>query len=272
MGFGREAVRHRVERGRLHPVWPGVYAVGRPDLTAHGRWMAAVLTCGDGAALSHGSAAAVWEIAPQRTREIHVSVPPGRRPKRRAEIRVHRRTAIAESEVTQRMGIPVTTPAATLIDLAATLNRNRIEAAVNEADKRDLIDPETLRATLDAVVQRPGTAALRRILDRATYTRTDSALERMFLRLAQDAGLPTPQTQAQVNGHTVDFHWPELGLIVETDGLRYHRTPAQQATDRRRDQAHAAAGVTVLRFTHDQVAHEADDVQATLTQVARRAR
>ncbi len=272
MGFGREAIRHRVERGRLHPVRPDVYAVGRPELTAHGQWMAAVLTCGDGAVLSHGSAAALWEIAPQRTREIDVSVPSGRRPKRRVGIRVHRRTALGESEVTRCAGIPVTTPPATLIDLAAALDRGRLERAINEADKRDLIDPETLRAALDAGVQRPGTAALRRILDRRTFALTESELERRFLALARRAGLPLPDTGARVNGYTVDFHWPDLGLIVETDGLRYHRTPSQQSSDRRRDQAHAAAGLTVLRFTHEQVAHEPDDVQATLSRVARRAR
>ncbi len=107
---------------------------------------------------------------------------------------------------------------------------------------------------------RPGAGRLLRLLDRQTFRLTDSELERMFLRLISDARLPMPQTQVVVRCFRVDFHWPDLGLIVETDGLRYHRTPAQQARDRRRDQLHVAAGLTTLRFTHAQVRHEPDEV------------
>jgi very-short-patch-repair endonuclease len=234
--------------------------------------MAAVLSCGEGAALSHTSAGEVWRILPERPGPLTVSVPAVRRPKRRQGIRVHRRSAWGENDVTAHDGIPVTTPTATLIDLAAQLSRRRLEAAVNEADKLDLIDPETLRASLDDAVGRPGTAALRRSLDRDTYTRTDSALERRFLELARDAGLPRPETQQQLNGFRVDFHWPDLKLVVETDGLRYHRTPAQQAEDRRRDQRHTVAGLTVLRFTHAQVTHEPEHVAATLRAVVHEVR
>jgi very-short-patch-repair endonuclease len=172
-------------------------------------------------------------------------------------------------DVTTRRGIPTTTPTATLMDLAATLKPRQLEAAVNEADKLDLVDPEALRASLDDAFPRPGTAALRRSLDRATYTRTDSDLERRFLRLARAAGLPQPETQAEVNGFRVDFYWPDLQLIVKTDGLRYHRTPVQQASDRHRDQVHTAAGLTVLRFTHGQIAFERGHVRAVLAAVAR---
>jgi very-short-patch-repair endonuclease len=269
LGLGRAAIRHRVERGRLHLVWPGVFAVGRPELTREGRWTAAVLTCGEGAVLSHTSAGELWRILPERPGPVTLSVPAVRRPKRRQRIRVHRRSVLGENDVTAHNGIPVTTPTATLIDLAAQLSRRRLEAAVNEADKLDLIDPETLRATLDDAVRRPGTAALRRTLDRATYTRTDSDLERRFLRLAREAGLPRPKTQQQLNGFRVDFHWRDLKLVVETDGLRYHRTPAQQAQDRRRDQALTVAGLTVLRFTHGQVTHEPEHVTATLRALRR---
>ena len=99
---------------------------------------------------------------------------------------------------------------------------------------------------------------------------TDSELERRFLPIARRAGLPPPQTGRPVNGFKADFFWPELGLVVETDGLRYHRTPIQQTRDRVRDQAHAAAGLTPLRFTHTQVAYEPDHVEGTLRAVARR--
>jgi len=99
---------------------------------------------------------------------------------------------------------------------------------------------------------------------------TDSELERRLLPIARRAGLPQPETGVRVNGFKVDFFWPGLGLVVETDGLRYHRTPAQQAKDRVRDQSHAAAGLTSLRFTYDQVAHQPGRVEATLRTVAGR--
>ena len=115
-------------------------------------------------------------------------------------------------------------------------------------------------------------AALRETLDRRTLVLTDSELERRFLPIARRAGLPPPQTQSMVNGFRVDFSWPELGLVVETDGLRYHRTPAQQAADRVRDQAHTAAGLTPLRFTHAQVAYAPGHVELTLRATAARLR
>jgi very-short-patch-repair endonuclease len=99
---------------------------------------------------------------------------------------------------------------------------------------------------------------------------TDSELERRFLRLVRSAGLPTPQTGRLVSGFRVDFFWPALGLVVETDGLRYHRTPAEQTRDRLRDQAHTAAGLVPLRFTHAQIRFEPDYVVEILRRVTRR--
>jgi very-short-patch-repair endonuclease len=269
LGFRPDAIKHRVSKGRLHPVAWGVYAVGTPHLTRYGRWMAAVLSCGPDAALSDGSAAALLEIRPDRGGKIEVSVPVGvtRRPR---GVVVHRRARRGPWEVTVHRGIPVTSPACTLVDLATRLGRRQLEAAVNEADKRDLIDPESLRFALDNLARRPGVAILRELLDRRTFRLTDSELERRFLPIARRVGLPPPETQENVNGFDVDFYWPDLGLVVETDGLRYHRTPAQQARDRLRDQTHLAAGATPLRFTHAQVRFEPDHVQRILASVARR--
>lgn len=266
LGFSTDAIKHRVATGRLHTVHSGVYAVGRPELTQLGRWMGAVLACGRDAALSHESAAALWGIRPVRRGRIEVSVPPERRPHPKG-IDVHREQDLG---VTTHRGIPVTTPLFTLIALATQISRDRLEAAINEADKLDLIEPEALRRALEASPRRPGIAILRATLDRRTFTLTDSQLERRFLPLARRAGLPKPLTQRRVNGFRVDFFWPELKLVVETDGLRYHRTPAEQARDRLRDQAHTAAGLTPLRFTRAQVRYEPDHVQAILTAVARR--
>jgi very-short-patch-repair endonuclease len=269
LGFSAHSIKHRVINGRLHPVARGVYAVGRPRLTLHGRWMAAVLSCGPKAVLSHESAAALWEIRPVTSNEIEVSVPAWVARRQRGIV-VHRRTVLAAAGVTRLHAIPVTTTICTLVDIATCLERSDLEAAINEADKRDLTDPEELRSALDDMRRRPGVKPLREVLDRRTFTLTDSELERRFLPLVRKAGLPAAETGGFVNGFKVDFYWPELGLIVETDGLRYHRTPAQQARDRLRDHAHAAAGLTPLRFTRAQVRFEPDHVQATLAAVARR--
>jgi very-short-patch-repair endonuclease len=230
--------------------------------------MAAVLSCAPGAVLSHDSAAALWEIRPVPSDEIDLSVP-FNVCRRKRGIVIHRRRQLQEHEVTQHHGIPVTSVILTLVDLATRLERGPLEAMINEADKRDLMDPEEIRSALDQLPHRPGVKALRQTLDRRTFSLTDSELERCFLPIARRAGLSLPETGAYVNGFKVDFYWPELGLVVETDGLRYHRTPAQQTRDRIRDQAHVAAGLTPLRFTRAQVRFEPGYVKATLSATAR---
>ena len=164
---------------------------------------------------------------------IHVSVP-ARVRRCHAGIRVHRRRGLATAHLTRNDGIPVTDPILTLVDLAAYAAPGTTEAAIKRTDKLDLVDPETLRAALPDLAGIPGVSPLRRLLDRRTFRLTDSELERAFLRIVQRAGLEPPQTGVVLNGFKVDFFWPSLGLIVETDGLRYHRTAAQQAVDRRR--------------------------------------
>lgn len=266
LGFTRHAISHRVEEGDLHRVWNGVYAVGRPDLTRHGWWMAAVKACGPGAMLSHASAAALWGIRRFAKGLIHVSVPVNARRGRRG-IDVHRRAPLPRAT---HHRIPVTTIVDTLIDIAPSLSRADLEQAIAEADIRGLTDPERLRQALETVDPRPGVEKLRTTLDRRTYVMTHTHLERRFLPIARRAGLPKPRTQRYLGTHRVDFVWPELGLVVETDGLTYHRTPAQQAADRIRDQTHTAAGRTPLRFTHGQVRFEPGFVEEILTEVRRR--
>jgi very-short-patch-repair endonuclease len=183
---------------------------------------------------------------------------------------VHRRAGLRDGDVTVREGIPVTGPVQTLVDLAGMLDRRALERAVNEADRLDLVDPVTLLRSLDRHRGRRGVAILRDMLDDEAFRLTDSELERSFLRLVREAGLPVPRTGTRLNGFKVDFHWPELNLVVETDGLRYHRTPAQQARDRERDQAHTAAGLIQLRFTHAQVFRDPVRVGRTLRAVVRR--
>jgi very-short-patch-repair endonuclease len=273
LGWRPQAIKHRVTRGRLHPVRRGVYAVGRPALTRNGHWMAAVLLCGPEAFLSHQTAAQLWGISTvdQPARTIHLSVPAHRRPGGHG-IRVHRVRRLPSSDRSEREGIPVTAPIRTIIDLAGSLDSRKLERLVNEADKVGLIDPESLRRALGDRAGQAGVAALRALLDGQDFRLTDSELETRFLRLILGAGLPRPLTQQNVNGFRVDFFWPELRLIVETDGLRYHRTATQQSRDRARDQRHVTAGLVALRFTHFQVTFEASRVVDTLRRVAERQR
>lgn len=267
LGWGKGAIRHGVARGDLHPLHRGVYAVGRRDVSPEGLWMAAVLACGRGAAISHETAAALWGfVVPGDDEPVHVSVPAGRHPDHGNVIRVHRRAQMPP--VTSSNSIPVIEPIYALLDIAAGFEPRRLERAINEADKIGLLRFEQAVQALDRLAGRRGVSKLRAAL--TGHTVTESDLESAFLRLVRRAGLVDPQTQAIVRGYRVDFFWPDLGLVVETDGLTYHRTPTQQARDRRRDQDLTAAGLTCLRFTNAQVRHEAASVIATLRAVARR--
>jgi very-short-patch-repair endonuclease/predicted transcriptional regulator of viral defense system len=265
LGLSASGIKRRVARGRLHPVGRGVYAVGRPHLTQQGRWMAAVLGCGPGAVLSHGSAAALWGFGYEGSRQIEVSVVGAAR--RRPEIRSHRISPLNPVDRTEHQGIPVTGPVRTLVDLAKTLPSLALERAVNEADKRDLTDPDSLRTALPRFASHRGVGRLRTLLDRLTFRLSDSDLEIFFRPIARDAGLPAPQSKQMVNGFEVDFFWPDLGLVIETDGLRYHRTPSQQNRGLRRDQTHTATGMTPLRFSHSQIKFEPDYVRSKLAAV-----
>jgi very-short-patch-repair endonuclease len=233
--------------------------------------MVAVLACGGPrmAALSHSSAAALFKIGVEQAAVIEVSrrspVPldlPG--------ITVHRRPALRDGSYGFYEGIPVTSPVQTLIDLATRDDRLAMERSMNEADKLGLVRTDDLRKALDDHPGEPGVARLRLILDRATFRFTRSELERAFLPLVEQAGLPVPRTSVYVNGYEVDFYFAGLGLVIETDGLTYHRTPAEQKKDRERDQAHTAAGLTCLRFTHGQIKYEPDHVVRTLRATASR--
>ena len=271
LGMSERRIERRIGSGRLHPVWRGVYAVGRPRLGRLGRWMAATLACGAGAVLSHSSAAALWGFGSELPGLVEVSLPPGRS-SQQPGIRAHRRAALPTAEVTTHEGIPVTGPRRTLIDEATQLPRGRLERAINEADKLGLVRADTLHAGLGEHRGEPGVGALRALLDPLTFRLSDSELERAFRPIARAAGLATPETKAWVNGYEVDFFWPELKIVVETDGLQYHRTPSQQRRGLERDQAHLAAGMWPLRFSHWQVKHDPTHVRDVLRRTAARAR
>ena len=230
--------------------------------------MAAILACGGPgvAALSHSSAAELFGIGVEWRSSIEVtrlSFDPIRVP----GVKVYRRANLKAGFVF-RDGIPVTSPVQTLIDLAARHDQVTVERFVNEADRLGLVRTDDLRNALDQHHGERGVGRLREILDRRTFRYTRSELERAFLPLARAAGLPLPHTSVYVNGHEVDFHFPTLDLVIETDGLTYHRTPSQQARDSERDQDHSAAGTHPLRFTHAQIKYEPERVLRTLRATA----
>ena len=167
-----------------------------------------------------------------------------------------------------RLGIPVTQPVRTFLDIALELPDNRLEHAINEADKLDVIDADALRRALEDYPGQPGVRPLRRILDEHTFRLSDDELERLFRPIAVAAGLPIPLTKHMLDKFEVDFFWPDLNLVVETDGWRYHRTPSAQTRDALRFQTHTAAGRTPLRFSHRQVKHEPAHVRRILSATA----
>jgi very-short-patch-repair endonuclease len=266
LGMSPGAIRARLEGGQLHRLWAGVYAVGRPDIGRLGRVKAATLACGDDAQLSHRSGAALWGLCRWPVGLIALAVPSASL-RRRQGIRLHRRAYLGPPRFVR--GIPVAEPVSVLVDLAAESRRQEVEDAVNEADRLDLIRTVRLRDALEGHPRRPGLRRLKLILDSQTFSRAQNALERRFLALVRSAGPPPPDTQRRLGRYRVDFYWPDLGFVVETDSLRHHRTAAEQATDIDRDQAHVRTGLRTLRVTHSQVFHRPDYVCLILEDIFR---
>jgi len=170
-GLSGDSIQRRMAAGRLHPLWRGVYAVGRPEVSCRGRWMAAVLCCGPRALLSHSSAGALWGILAWDG-SIDIVLPQGVS-RRRPGICVHRRLGLDAEHRRQVDGIPVTDPVSTLIDVSACRSRDVLGPAIREADRLDLIDPVSLRAALNSAPRQPGIAQLRSLLDSETFSLTD---------------------------------------------------------------------------------------------------
>jgi very-short-patch-repair endonuclease len=253
LGLGKSAIGDWVKRGRLHGVHRGVYAVRYPTLTRNGRFMAAVLACGEGAALSHFSAAVLWGMLNEWGGAIHVTSDARRR---RPGLVVHE-ASLGGGEVRKRAGIPVTAPARTLIDLADLAPRRTLERAIDEAEYLRLdctgLAPRHGRrgnGTLSSVlaVHRPGS------------TRTRSELEEMFIRLCDSHGLPRPEVNVHVEGYECDFVWREQRLIVETDGAAAHSGERRRVRDLERDAELAAAGWRVIRITYERLLREPERV------------
>jgi very-short-patch-repair endonuclease/predicted transcriptional regulator of viral defense system len=265
LGLGDSAIGRRLTSGRLHAVHHGVYAVGHRVLTARGRWMAAVLACGPAAALSHASAGALWELRASAAVIVDVTVPrTGSR--KRPGLRIHRPRTIGSDEIATHDGIPVTTPARTILDLAATLQRRPLERLLDSAENARLTDVASLDALARAHAGHRGASRLLEALSThvpgTTVTRSD--LEERFLALCRQSGLPGPQVNADVAGRERDFVFPEQRLVVEIDSWRYHRSRHAFEDDRYRDATLLLAGYRTLRVTDTQLEYEPHVVAATV--------
>ena len=266
LGFSPSAVDRRMRSGRLHQLHRGVYAVGHLSLTPRARWLAAVKACGRGAVLSHAAAGSLWELRASAARLVDVTVPTAAGLIAPSGVRLHRHAHLRPEEATTREGIPVTTVARTLLDLAATLPRRALERACDQAEVLCLYDERAVRAALEGRSGRPGVPALTALLAEHEIgtTLTDSPLEDRFLGLCAEHRLPRPRVNARVAGLRVDFHWPAAKLVVETDGWTYHRTRGAFERDRERDATLAARGVRVLRFTRRQIRTDPQSVVRAL--------
>lgn len=265
LGLGAEAIRHRVSTGRLSRVRRGVYGVSGAPPTREGRWMAAVLACGDDAVLSHLSAAALWRLTERDPAVIDTSLP-GRSRRLHEGLRVHRPRHLDPEDCTRRTGIPVTTVARTLIDLAEVVGSRSLERLLDEAEYLGLLDQRELAEALERNHTRSGAARLRATLGRHEpgTTRTRSPLEEAFLRLTRKAELPAPEVNEPLGPYKIDFLWRAQRVAVETDGRRSHDRSAQRERDSARDAWLTANGYRPLRFTWQQVNQRPEEVLAAL--------
>ena len=273
LGFGRSAVTRRVRAGRLHRLFRGVYAVGHAHLGREGRRLAAVLACGEGAVLSHRSAASHWGLLDTQSARVDITAPRSRDGV--PDIRLHSARSLTAHDTTTHEGMPITSVARTLLDLAATTRPDRLERSLAQAERLQLYDGTAIAEVLSRSNGHRGRAALTRATAQEPKL-TRSELEANFLELVRQAGLPEPQSNLPLIAHDhprlePDFYWPTCRLVVETDGWETHRTRSAFKRDRRRDAALVAAGWRVMRFTYDDVAYDGATVARRLRAVAARA-
>jgi very-short-patch-repair endonuclease len=255
LGFGTRGISDWVRAGRLIRLHRGIYAVGHDRLRLEGRWLAAVLACGEGAVLSHSDAARLWELRHSNSALIDVTVPSRNGRVQRKGIRVHRSGRLGPEEATTRSGIPVTTVERTLLDLADILPAETLRRAVTEAEYRHRLDTTSLIAVVENNPGRRGVRLLEAIEGRRHRTR--SPLEDRFLELLVRYGVEEPESGVWLEGYEVDFLWRRVKLVVELDGLSAHATRAAVRRDRVRDRALWRAGWRTMRLTAADLDEEA---------------
>lgn len=256
-GLGRESILGSLEAGRLRPLLRGVYAVGHLAVSKEAWWQAALLACGGGAVLSHHTAAHLWAMRRGELFPISVIV---RGDRGRKHDRIHlRRMRLDPNEAMRLDGLAVTTPARTIVDMAAELAARQLRELVERAQDLHRFNAREIRAVLERQPRRPGGRAL---LDFIHLLEPDhdgarSHLERLFLPLVRRAGMPRPEVNVQIEGATRDFVWRDRQLVVEVDGHAYHSSRRAMRRDRGRDRRLLAAGWRPARFTYEEVAFDA---------------
>jgi Protein of unknown function (DUF559)/Transcriptional regulator, AbiEi antitoxin len=267
LGLGKTAIHGRVTAGRLHRVHRGVYAVGHTVLTSQGHLIAAVLACGDGAVLSHRSAADLWNLRRSSGAAVDVTVQSSGRGRRKG-IRVHQVSRLHPKDVTTRARIPITTFARTLLDLAAVLNERQLTYVIEQAERHQRFDQKAIKEACARSPRHRGLIALRAAVQmfEPELLHTRSNLEREFVEQCRRFGLPIPAMNVVVAGHTVDAYWAEQRLVVEIDGAAYHRTPTQRQRDAKRDADLRLAGHKVLRIPGEALENGVATVSAFLAQ------
>jgi hypothetical protein len=249
-GLATRGISHWVQSGRLHRLYRGIYAYGHDRLRVEGRWLAAVLACGPGAALSHGSGAALWEIRQSNSALVDVTVPTRAGRIRRKGIRIHRSGRLAPEEVTIRSGIPVTTVARTLLDLADVLDPQALRRAVTEAEYTNRFDLPSLNAVVESNPGRRSRKLMTAALE-GRHHRTRSPLEDRFLAFIERWGVEEPESNVWLEGYEVDFIWTRVGLVVELDGVAAHGTHRAINADRLRDRVLWRRGIRTMRLTSE---------------------
>lgn len=277
MGMSRSTADKRVEAGRLHRLHEGVFSVGYSLLTREGRFMAAVLACGPDSVLSHRSAADLWGLREDRRARIDVTAP-GRRGRTLKGIDAHRHGSLLPADRTRVNGVPCTSVARVMLDMAAVVPVWELRKAVAEAEVLRILDKGAVRRLIKRSRGRRGVARLRVLLDELDpdTKRTRSQMERLFLRMCTRAKLPRPEVNVWLNtgGRRLqpDFLWRDAGLILEADGRRFHDTDSAFLEDRRREQRLQLAGWRVSHCTWWEIEHEprrlAETIRGLLTQVA----
>jgi hypothetical protein len=279
LGICADTARQRVRRGRWHRIHRAVYSpVPESVLTPKGRRMAAVLACGPGAFVCTRSAAAHLNLRAAAGTRIDVGVP-HRITRRHKGIRIHRLADIRPDEVEVVDGIPCTTVARTLLDLAAALGTRTVERTLGEAEVLDQFDAHSLAEQLRRHPNHRGGGTLRSALHQIAggLTVTQSWFEERMMELVDAAGLPRPRTDLYIDpgdGELLiqpDFYWPEHRLVVETDGWHVHRKRASFERNRRNDQRLTLLDIDVLRFTDRQFENERPQVEQTISALLGRA-
>ena len=266
LGLDKHWVKRRVANGFLHSVYRGVYSVGVPTVSWRGRNLASVLACGPRAVLSHRSAAGLWGLRLNST-WLEVTVP--EKVKGPPAVRVHRTRMIDPVDFTALDGIPVTTVARTLLDLAGVLRSQDLLAAIDRAERLRIFDLAAVVAVLDRANGRRGARALRRAIAAYEPSTQKSELERRFRALIESTGdIRTPSFNALVDGeagtHEVDAFWGPERLAVQLDGFEFHRTRRDRERDADSDADLELAGLRVMRLTWDDVAVNAERTRRRL--------